>query len=90
MNIFSCKACGFNLNHEFKFCPRCGRIVMIMRSQNEIQAEIQKLKAIKTETIPPLAIAAVCVGTLEWALGRPDSPSSWSVFSENVTKDAPR
>jgi predicted nucleic-acid-binding Zn-ribbon protein len=72
---FTCKECGEVLNPAFKFCPKCGKGNLIYRSENEVTAELKKLKELKMTNPVTLANYMSLLVCLEWVLGGQHSPS---------------
>lgn len=46
-----CKKCGFNLNEEMSFCPKCGRNVDSLKSQKNNETNLQTKKNNSNETV---------------------------------------
>ncbi len=66
--------CGKDVPESANFCPYCGHHFRSMRSANEIQAEIEKLKKLPAKEIRDAVFQILVAYAFEWCLGSNLSP----------------
>lgn len=69
MKQLECKKCGKVLSATFTFCPFCGARDQTYRSENEVRAKIEQLKALKPAGLGSIVSLMVIIIALEWVLG---------------------
>lgn len=71
----TCQDCKKEIKPDNKFCPHCGVWIMSIRPQNEVKAELERLKKMMPNGIAESSIYMSVICTLLWVLGAPEPMS---------------